>query len=511
MKKNFLFFILYSAFSILFPTQVLGLAMSDESAENVKNFNLSVDESGSYHVRFWLQPALYADGTYTTFKVYLNDDFIGFIKPEKANWQSVAIDSKPTLNLKKGENIISVSTKAPEIPEVEAVNFAFLAEDAEFSSGAYDSYIQKAKNPMLYSALEELGLENDVVTTSGGPTIRRNIPLKYSFYKLFTFKSGEEVIISTTSDIAHRIDMFYFGELYDTIRAQSPGQQIVDKPILAYRPASPLEIYRRTWSDSSKVFINNPSKQSAVLKAKITHDGAYMIKLRSKEDRALGVADINVNGEYYFEDVPVYYAFVEGFMDTGTQYGSFTMCDNPDVDDPLLFVTEKDNKILAYNDDAPADVVEQYDLGKWDSYIKQYYFSPVWGLHISSHRALVPESKCMVMSGVIDGSVVYGMSKLVRDSNGEGDFKDVSTVADNRIALLLEGDGSSASVRLSSSRCKIIKTDVFNMCGVKIASNVFNQSEVVSPLSVFNICNPGLYIFHIETEEGIEVKKIMVR
>ena len=53
---------------------------------------------------------------------------------------------------------------------------------------------------------------------------------------------------------------------------------------------------------------------------------------------------------------------------------------------------------------------------------------------------------------------------------------------------------------------KIKRINIFDILGVEIYSNVFNISEIV----INNIFHPGIYIIEVETDSGIQTKKIII-
>lgn len=53
---------------------------------NFRNFEVEVPESGDYFVEFWLLPAKYADGSYTSFNISVNNQPVGSISPTFGNY-----------------------------------------------------------------------------------------------------------------------------------------------------------------------------------------------------------------------------------------------------------------------------------------------------------------------------------------------------------------------------------------------------------------------------------------
>lgn len=103
-------------YKLLNSNNILTIKSVYETTDNVanfRNFKVEATETGEYYVSFWLQPTKFANGRFTTFNVYVNGVFSGFIRTTIGNWQSATIETKPTLKLKKGINTISIATNAP--------------------------------------------------------------------------------------------------------------------------------------------------------------------------------------------------------------------------------------------------------------------------------------------------------------------------------------------------------------------------------------------------------------
>ena len=118
---------------------------------------------------------------YTTFYVYLNNHYVGSITPTEGRWQSAHIDNMKSLELLKGTNVITVATRAPEMPAVERVNIALNEAEAVFSSEAYDRYLDDIVSDNMCDAPEDEGLAT-LSNNAAGMAYFTNVPLRYSFY-----------------------------------------------------------------------------------------------------------------------------------------------------------------------------------------------------------------------------------------------------------------------------------------------------------------------------------------
>lgn len=494
-------------------------------SENIKSFEVDVQEAGSYSVSFWLIPAKLANGSYTTYKVYVNDVFSTTIQPTKGNWQSLTTQ-KP-LSLKSGINKISISTANPQIPEVESVKVSKNVRTSKFVSDNYDAYLEKAKhsNTLVDDNLFEGG---SMRTSAVGITVRQNIPLKYSFYTKFNFSEGQVLFITSNSGVEHGIDVFYIDKTLPRIIAiedeiEGPLPTLPKEPTFPTIPRNPdvtplIPIYWQTdyiqkinWHAPSFPTANNPNIHVATAHVTIPRTGTYMIKLRSKENRVLSTASLNIDGRYFYQDVPMYYSFVECKMPADeNSYGSLTMC-RTDEDDPLLFVESGWGKrVVGYNDDAPEAKRAFFDLKQKDSYVRKKYLVETAGIHVGNYSSSNPESTCIIMGALSDDAELAmapsrnsAPAKVVTNIN--------ETVADNAPSISPQSLRLGESLNVSSLN-RISALRVYNMSGNEIAERKIDSNNTVVSISDLNIQSSGVYIVVVETANGIVKKqKIFVR
>ncbi len=504
---------------------VKGVSLTANDVENFKNFEIEANETGSYNAQFWVLPAKYGDGSFTKFNVYVNNVFAGMITPQKDNWQSLPLDGGKALRLNKGNNIVSISTNAPETPNVESIRISKNANAAAFSSTEYDNYLSKAMSPNVngvasLSDTEPAAIENGMI-------IRHNIPLKYSFFQTYEFTEGQEIFITASSQTEHSIDMFFYGTKYQNFNVSDTAILIASKHIghtpsspqseedfitgrakYTYTPAAPEEIQGINWRSPSELTLNTPQAHVSTMLVTIPKTGYYMIKIRSTQNRTLGVADVNVNGDYFYENVPIYYYKVDCEMPAGTKYGALAMSNN-NGDDPMLFVEGGGSfKIVGYNDDAPAEPRQDYNLRYNDSYVGQVYFFPTKALHVCSYSSKDPESACTIIGRIPDYYESQEAPKAIANARkNETEKTSGNLFLEESVSISPKAAELSSSVTISSNDM-IKKIQVFNMSGVKIADCTVNDYSSNIRLSEMNINNNGIYIVNVETENGTISQKI---
>ncbi len=503
---------------------------STNGVENFRTFEFDVTAPGDYHARFWLQPAAYPDGCFTRYKVFVNNSIAGEIVPADGLWQSASISGSPTVALVEGLNTISVSTIAPEFPEVETVGLSVDAETAEFPTDAYDSFVQNALG-------NGTGITEYSTKGAGGYSLNMNdddtfldIPLKYSFYRTYTFTASQEISVSSTSQTPHIIDIFYYGKqggmtpvipvdpiipmpptntdatidnfiIDTTLIVPPPG--IGNKDLIIYEAATPDEIQGLNWKAVSEPALNNANIHIASKSLTIPKTGLYMIKLRSASDRTLGVADVNVNNSYYFEDSPIYYAKVSYSIPSGNSHLVLTVKDGGD---PMLFMEGNDaQRIVGYNDDAPADSATAYGLTAYDSFIFQNYHIRTTGMHVCNFSTLDPESTCNVIAGTPGNGIGNNTYALKGYSKGTAGLSETGTGGDT--AIYPSPASVSQPVTVTGNR-KIYRVRIYGLCGTMVADMPVNDYTMTINPSDSGITLGGIYIFAVETENGISTHKI---
>ncbi len=488
---------------------IKGISESTNEVENFKNFEVEVLTAGDYYAHFWVMPARYTQGGYTSFKVYVNGAYVGLIQPTRGNWQSATVHQHPTLPLRSGSNVISVATAAPEFPNVETVRLSRNAQAATLSTTAYDSYLEEAKEG------------NGAVAEPASSLLPFNqIPLKYSFYHKFSFNEGQKVTISSTSSVPHAIDVFYYG-YRTTLHTQNSGEGtasasidpnlIITPPIgdgdkleFVYTPATPEEIQGLNWKRISTPSRSNSTLDTTAFTIHIHKTGLYMVKLRSLGNRVLSVADLTVDESYQYDDVPIYYSRLACEMPADVnmeaQYTAYAK-GNLSGSDPMLFVEGADGeRIVGYNDDTSVTVVAGDTLSDRDSYIRQPYKIKTVNLHISSYNSASAESLCLVKGGIL------GNFNPLLTPTAPANSQVQATAGTSALNIEIPVSITPQVARLSSAievaaQEEITTLRVFNMSGTEVAAYPIHGYRATIPLAELNITQAGVYLFRVETSD----------
>lgn len=507
---------------------IKGTSQSTDGEYNFKSFEVEAAASGAYYVEFWLLPAKYANNCYTTFKVYVNDVYAGSINPSSGNWQAARVNDNEKLDLAKGANVIKIATKAPEFPEVETIKVSMNNQDATFSSEAFEDYLNDAIAGTTYDVPEE---EEITMYTSDASSYvpmahYSNVPLTYTFYNAFSFTKGQEIFITSSSIAEHKIDVVFYGTStitsvlndssattqprYPYMSTSSNGYVTIDKrEQYMYKRATSEEMQGLNWVGPSQKSLNSTT-QVATVQITIPKTGMYLVRLRTKESGLVSVADLNVNGAYYYEDVPISLSKVDCEIPAdGNEYATMTCCDNFGTDDPFLFIHgNSSDRIVGFNDDGPSKKINQYNLSAWDSYISQRYLIRTSGISVSNYSSYKPVSKCSILARVLEGSE-SAAAQMMAQRKGTTGMSVISTKKEN--SVIIPNNVERGSLLTVDAAEKINRISVFNLSGNCIGSASGKGKSVVISTSHLNMSQPGIYVISVETEKGITSKKVIVR
>lgn len=392
---------MYSAASTISPS----LSTKGLEKGTVCNFELNAPEDGCYFVEFWMLPALHADGAYSIYSVKVNGEPIGTITPTKGNWQAIRMDGNKRMTLHQGSNLISVSAPSSEFPQVESVKISLEDTGELFSSEKYDSFLSEAKaGEKSVSTIETI---QSAASLAEGSEIwvHDNVPLEYSFHSIVSLTQDEECIISSSSSsVEHDIDIMFIGTPADPLPSlpQTTGDDVNGVPVvtpkrkisLIYDSATADEMQGLNWCARSETTLNG-NMNLATLTFNVPKTGLYILRLRSKENGVKGVADINVNGKYFYNQMPISYAEISHIIpnDRGT-YACMTKSSGGDEDDAMIFIYSRYDKIVGFNDDATSADRSAYRLNKYDACLTQSYRLPTAAISVCSYSSNDPKSTC---------------------------------------------------------------------------------------------------------------------
>ncbi len=495
-------------------------------------------DAGDHYAEFWLRPAKHANNQYTSFYVYVNRAYVGEITPTTGNWQSARIEGVEAFSLMEGSNVITIATRAPEFPDVETIRVARNETDAELSSEAFDAYLDDAIAGTVHDEVptEDEGIATFADSQAAGVAFFTNIPLNYSFYKSFLYTKGQEIFITTTSETEHFIDVMYrtsdksiFGTISSTANRKANTNIIIPPPVTIdssyirypdtiptfygkmrefYELATSEEMQGLNWKGISAP-AKNTTKQVATVRFTVPKSGKYLVRLRSKKNGVLSVADLNVNGEYYYENAPIYFAGVSCVIPAdGYTYASMTNCSVPGTDDPLIFIHgANSDRLVGFNDDGPSSKLTQYNLSGWDAYIAQKYLVKTNGISVSNYSSSKPVSKCDILARVVEDAPQPTAVKAPKSR--ETSESTSIPIVDNSVSIPgMVGLDATLTITATDN---INRVSVFGLAGNRLGSIESGSPSISVPVSELNILQRGIYIVSVETATGVTSQKVVIK
>lgn len=491
---------------------VTGTFESTDGTQNFKSFVVDAPSAGSYYAEFWVLPAKHPDASYTRFAVYVNDQYIGDIAPERGSWQAAKVKNCETISLNKGQNIVSLATDSPESPTVETVKIAELEADAEISSVAYENYLRAAAASASYSVPQQT-LNSSRKSAAAYPAnqlIYSDVPLKYSFYKIVDFKRGDNIILSSRSSAPHVLDVVYYGTPLTYVGPTPPFYPIqtntqdvsIRNKMLNYIICTSEEMQTHTWTASS--IQNNDGLYIIQKHITVPKAGGYLIRLRTAQNGTMALANLALNLNSY-ENVPISYSSVASPMPAdGYQYATCTLVQNQ-TDDPIIFVQGGgDGRIVGFNDDAPIDKKEYHELSTLDSYICQKYSVPTSRVSVSCYSSLNPESVCDIATRYYEPE--DSPSQQMQSTRMQAPARQTSECEVSMPTSL-----DLCSTLDVAAESPIYKVSAFNISGTCIGVVPGNDCSAKILLSSLNIHRRGVYLISIETSDGVSTRKVMVK
>ncbi len=303
-----------------------------------------------------------------------NEEQTEKFKPIKRDWHNAPfIDSKSKekkfVLLKKGLNQIIFSCDIPETPEIEFVRLSKDKLKAEISENSYNLFINQIKtdiqdrinNPIVKKDTLTSALRSGVVLSNpeGNYYHHIGITFKYTTWRLYYFRSGSQVFITTNA---------------------SDGYEHV----LEFFKSSDSETY--SWSALSN------SNGLASINVSIPANGFYYARVRAYHQETEGLVNLNINGQYYFTDCAVSGSGFRHVHDTPTTYNYFT-CKS--TGDSRIWIEDNSGIpgiIRAFNDDY-SNGGGDFSWGS-DSRVKKDFSTTIGSVLVSANSSAHPIDTC---------------------------------------------------------------------------------------------------------------------
>lgn len=363
-------------------------------------FDIDVPQSGKYNLAFWVCPTQLPDGTFASYNVLVNQVNCGKLAFGTGDWQNVAMQGNPQVLFNKGLNKIVIQGNAPDVPNVEHVRLANSLSKATISNNNYQQYkselieiVSKVANSNGYRQITiDTTNENSQNRMSVGEftvyedplydySFELNLPINYTFFKLVSFTAGQKIFLATNG-----IDNF--SHVLEFFSSTNPSQY--------------------SWSALS----NDNCMASLNITVPVT--GMYYVRVRSYRNGQSGLCNLNVNGENYYSNIPIFSRGMRCTQPTDAVYNTFTCMS---TGDPFIWIEEGSSipgKIYTFNDDYSS--TGDFDWGR-NARIKMKYTKPVHSVLLSTYSSYSPTAKCDLYAKCKTANIVLSYFPLLQSDD----------------------------------------------------------------------------------------------
>ena len=230
-----------------------------------------------------------------------------------------------------------------------------------------------------------------------------------------------------------------------------------------------------------------------MLRVTIPITGNFIVKVRTYDNGVLGTVDLNVNGNYYYDNEPIYHAFrsFPNIADFTYYLLVTTYEDQYGADFTIIYLSSATvpGKVSGYSSIDPTDeIMARYKdenneplVGPTDAYMPpEIYYMPTSGAHVVMAFSFVPESTCGFI--VDHATAPTSLAKTRSIFNGEEGKNNETTAVESSIA-----DDDAPSIRVIDRRIQATTADGFPL-EVEIYSILGKRMDTTSVLP------KGIYI-----------------
>lgn len=306
-------------------------------------FYVTVTSSGNYYSRFWLMGHRNLNGDYAEYDLLIDGTDTGInVSSTSADWQLIGPENNSKIALSVGPHHISLRGLKEDIPNVE--NLRLYSSPLYMFNNTDNAKYQYAKNhhtpynaliiPSTVGSYTEINYHQNATDSLTPPSIYHGEFSKYifyTFYRLQYFVQNETVTLST-----------------DVINGKHHYLHLIslDNP----------SIY--SWVTAST------SSGHATLSQTIPTTGFYYVLVRAMGAEDWGTCNLNINGDYLFDNVPIvnHLTEVPSELLSNRIYACFAISA---FINPMIWMVGNANSIINFNDDYPYDAnLSSYDWKK---------------------------------------------------------------------------------------------------------------------------------------------------
>ncbi|MGP8331827.1 MAG: DUF7689 domain-containing protein, partial [Methanosarcinaceae archaeon] len=292
-------------------------------------FEVDISESGKYYITAWVMGISGQD----KIQAYLDDETrpIGFLKMSDNSWQSAQLENNNTFNpisLSKGTHVFSF--RSQEIPAIEFIRLAKQKDAAIIPDTKYRNYINTLQAKSLPDDYKQLKSEDQIVgamiltsNPEGDYAYQLNMDFAYTYYKYFSFTSGQNVVFETKKSDPYASDPVMFLFNYDD------------------------PVNDGSWSND-----DGGSGHQSKISATIPNTGLYVLLLRSYSSSSPGTSDLYKDGSLYSSNVAL--AGTKVYCGDISKTGTLNYFTSKLTADSRLWLEDSSSspgKIKGFNDD----------------------------------------------------------------------------------------------------------------------------------------------------------------
>lgn len=383
---------------------VIKKATKEVDGDNaIISFEVEVLVAGEYYANFWMFPTRLNDGSYYNYAVSVNGYVLkDKIVPTIGDWHDATLSGNRKISLNKGINTIAVIGTVPDIPNVEHVKLSSNIQNAIIDAANYRNY----KSVIERSSAENASNNALVTTTLGADTLSSN-----NMVRLSTTSVGTPVSDDPLYNYEYALNLIIDYTFYKTV-SFTQGQQVFVATNGVDNFAHVLELFSATSPENYSWASMSNSSCMASINVTIPATGLYYVRVRSYKNGHNGLCNLNINGQNYYENVPIYSIGVRCDQGTDQVYNTFTTNSTKDTRIWIEEGSSAPGKIYTFNDDYNGSG-DFY----WGTYsrIKRRYTRPVHSVLLSTFGSNAPRGRCDLYMRCLESNLPSYFENLKED------------------------------------------------------------------------------------------------
>lgn len=344
MKKIIVSLLVLAAPFVSYATLTqTGVTTSISGNKSITTFQVSVSESASYYLKFWLMGVKHTDNSYSSYNIRIDNNVVtDYVETDRGDWYLYKPKNNPSVYLTAGNHLIRLEGTLNDIPNAELIKASktVILNDVYFLMQEYQMRKNHSDNsPVVYgqhyAQIEYFPSINNPISPQCNYTAELYKTVYYTFSRMEYYIQGQTV--SYVTDVLNNVNHV-------------------------------LNVFSVSNSESYSWTATSTSSGHATMTLTIPQTGFYYVMVRSEDPDEWGICNLTINNDRVFESVPVNCSYTEinedelNDMPSDTNYACFAK--RTQTGDPIIMLMDDDGKVVKYNDDYPFDTdVSSYDWG----------------------------------------------------------------------------------------------------------------------------------------------------